>query len=275
MYLVSLLSSRKARVTVNTLIGDWIESEYGTSAGTILGALLFIAYVQDMPICIQPKFADDLVGFTSAKDVATVEESLLCILNELSAWSVEWDMQLNITKTKVMLFGKQHGKVNLVSHGTAIEQVNCIKYLCTWLDSHVSFMQQAEYAASKATKAAWKINRLIDGRKGLTPKTGIALYKCLIRPCCEFSIATWATMPEKGTKLLEQVQGQCLRAIFGAKAHAAADAIDMIANVTPVTLRIQQLCTLEYVIIMTKPQHSLQSMLHDATLLSTPDSLVN
>jgi len=100
LYLVSLLSSRKARVTVNTLIGDWIESEYGTSAGTILGALLFIAYVQDMPICIQPKFADDLVGFTSAKDVATVEESLLCILNELSAWSVEWDMQLNITKTQ-------------------------------------------------------------------------------------------------------------------------------------------------------------------------------
>ena len=27
MYLVSFLSSRKARVTVNTLIGDWIESE--------------------------------------------------------------------------------------------------------------------------------------------------------------------------------------------------------------------------------------------------------
>jgi len=68
-------------------------------------------------------------------------------------------------------------------------------------------MQQAEYATSKATKAAWKINRLIDGSKGLTPKTGIALYKCLIRPCWEFSIAAWATMPKKGIKLLEQVKG--------------------------------------------------------------------
>ena len=104
LYLVSFLFSRKARVTVNTLIGDWIESEYGTSAGTILVALLFIAYVQDMPICIHLKFADDLVGFRSAKDVATVEESLQRILNELSAWSVEWDMQLNITNTKVVLF---------------------------------------------------------------------------------------------------------------------------------------------------------------------------
>jgi len=62
-------------------------------------------------------------------------------------------------------------------------------------------------------------------------------------------------MTEKGIKLLEQVQGRCLRAIFGAKAHAAADAIDVIANVTPIGLRIQQLCTLEYVRIMSKPQH--------------------
>ena len=130
-----------------------------------------LRYVQDTPICISPKFADDLVGFTSGKDVATVEESLQCILNELSAWSAEWDMQLNITKTKVVLFGTQQGKVNLVL--TVIEQVDCIKYLGVWLDSHVSFMQQAEYAASKATKATWKINRLMDGRKGLTPKTGI------------------------------------------------------------------------------------------------------
>ena len=269
LYLVSFLSSRKARVTVNTLVvGDWIESEYGTSAGTILGALLFIAYVQDTPICIRPKFADDLVGFTSGKDVATVEESLQCILNELSAWSAEWDMQLNITKTKVVLFGTQQGKVNLVL--TVIEQVDCIKYLGVWLDSHVSFMQQAEYAASKATKAAWKINRLIDGRKGLTPKTGIALYKCLIRPCWEFSVAAWATMQEKGIKLLEQVQERCLRAIFGAKAHAAADAIDVIANVTPVRLRIEQLCTLEYVRILSKPQQScLRALLQDATLLQS------
>ena len=102
-----------------------------------------------------------------------MEESLQRILNELSAWSAEWDMQLNITKTKVVLFGTQQGKVNLVLHGTVIEQVDCIKYLGVWLDSHVSFMQQAEYAASKATKATWKINRLMDGRKGLTPKTGI------------------------------------------------------------------------------------------------------
>ena len=72
LYLVSFLSGRQARINVNDLIGEWVKSERGTSAGTVLGALLFLLYVQDTPRCIRPKFADDLVGSVVAKDVATV-----------------------------------------------------------------------------------------------------------------------------------------------------------------------------------------------------------
>ena len=60
-YITDFLSGRYARVRVNDLIGEWIKSEQGTSAGTILGAILFIAYVHDTPSSIHPKFADDLV----------------------------------------------------------------------------------------------------------------------------------------------------------------------------------------------------------------------
>jgi len=108
-------------------------------------------------------------------------------------------------------------------------------------------MQQAEYAASKASKAACKVNRLIDGRDGVSLKTGIELYKTLVRPCWEFSFASWATMPESGISLLEKVQARCLRKILGAKCHASGDAVDVIAGVMPVRLRIQQLCSLEFV----------------------------
>ena len=268
LYLVNFLSGRQARINVNDLIGEWIKSERGTSAGTVLGALLFLAYVQDTPRCIRPKFADDLVGAAVAKDLTTVQTSLQAVLDELSAWSDTWEMTLNTSKTKVMLFGSKDGKVNLTLNGDAVEQVDCIKYLGVWLDNNLTFLQQAEYAASKATKAAWKVNRLIDGRKGLTPKTGTVLYKCLIRPCWEFSIAAWANMPEKGIRLLEQVQARCLRTILGTKSHAATDAMEVIANVMPVRLRIQQLCALEYTRIEQKPQDSHLHLLLQQALVS-------
>ena len=155
--------------------------------------MLFISYVYDAPSCIFPKFADDLAGLVSV----TVEESLQSVLSQLNSWSEEWELQLSTSKTKVMLFGSQQRKLNLALQGVKIEQVESMKYLGVWLDTHLTFLQQAEYAASKASKAYWKVNKLIDGRRGLTPKTGIELYKSLIRPCWEFSIAAWATTSEK------------------------------------------------------------------------------
>jgi len=105
------------------------------------------------------------------------------------------------------------------------------------------------------------------GTKCLTPKTGIILYKSLVRPCWEFAMAAWVMMPDCGIKKLEQVQARCLRHILETKAHSATDTIEVIANVTPVRLCIQQLCALEYTRIMCKPpEFHLHKMLQEAAL---------
>ena len=74
-------------------------------------------------------------------------------------------------------------------------------------------------------------------------------------------------MPDCGIKKLEQVQARCLRQILGTKAHSAADAIEVIANVTPVRLHIQHWCALEYTQIMCKPpEFHLRKMLQEAAI---------
>ena len=46
-----------------------------------------------------------------------------------------------------------------------------------------------------------------------------------------FFIAAWAScMSESSVQLLERVQSRCLRTVLGAKAHAAADAVDTITK---------------------------------------------
>lgn len=84
-YITDFLSGRYARVRVNDLIGEWIKSEQGTSAGTILGAILFIAYVHDTPSNIHPKFADDLVSYVTGKDIAAVESRLQASIDDLTS----------------------------------------------------------------------------------------------------------------------------------------------------------------------------------------------
>ena len=47
LHLCDFLNKRSARIKINSLIGEWKESNVGTSAGTVLGALLFILQVHD------------------------------------------------------------------------------------------------------------------------------------------------------------------------------------------------------------------------------------
>ena len=76
----SFLSDRFARIKANGLVGEWIESFHGTSAGTRLGPLLFIMYMHDVPKCISPKFADDLVAIAIRSDL----KSVMCVLQQMN-----------------------------------------------------------------------------------------------------------------------------------------------------------------------------------------------
>jgi len=127
---------------------------------------------------------------------------------------------------------------------------NEFKYFGVMLDSRLRFDVHAEYAASKARKAFGKINRLINKRQGLTVQCGLELYKTLVRRHMEFSLPTWVTMPESSIKLLEKVQGQCLRVITRTSAHPSSEALEVIANVMPVRVRIEELCIKEFMRIM-------------------------
>ena len=90
---------------------------------------------------------------------------------------------LNASKTKVMLFGinTKSIKLEVKINGNQIEQVTQIKYLGVglMLDPYLSFDLQADYAAGKAKRAAAKVARLYDGRKGVKIQIGIVLYRVI------------------------------------------------------------------------------------------------
>jgi len=159
-YIRDFLSSRFARIKVNDLIGDWIESEWGTSAGTVIGPILFIAYAHDTPTCIQLKFADEMVGYTAGDDESEVQSQLQSYIDETSQWAKTWDLELNASKTKTVLFGhKSSGRLQLNLNGSLIVQVPEFKYLGVILDEQLKFECQAEYAASKARRALSRVCR--------------------------------------------------------------------------------------------------------------------
>jgi len=187
-------------------IGEWIESEFGTSAGTRLGPLLFIVNVYDVPRCILPKFADDLVAFSVDSSITSIEEDLQHATDELVAWADKEGMELNVTKTKAMLFGNQQVSIRVMMHGSQIDNVDSFKYLGVILDSQLNFSLQSGHAEAKVKRAMAKVSRMICGRQGIPIDIGINLYKTLIRPHMEYALPVWANISDKDLVILENAQ---------------------------------------------------------------------
>ena len=167
LHLCDFLSDRSARIKINDLMGEWKDSILGTSAGTVLGALLFIIHVYDSPPSVKPKFADDFTSAAVGDSVKEVEAELQVSVNELAKWTEDNDMVLNKGKIHVVLFGSSE-PINIYLENHLIEQKDQKIYLGVVLDSQLTFEQHIDLICSRALKALAKISGLIRGRRGIS-----------------------------------------------------------------------------------------------------------
>ena len=76
----------------------------GVPQGTVLGPLLFLLYVNDLPLCISSSirlFADDCLLYRTIND-SNDSLSLQNDLNALSKWERDWQMTFNVGKCHTM-----------------------------------------------------------------------------------------------------------------------------------------------------------------------------
>ena len=95
--LIDFLNNRKQRVVFNGQNSNWVDVKAGLSQGSIMGVLLFLIYINDLPgglITNAKLFADDTSLFSVVRDIATSTEELNNDLRNISKWSYQWKMIL-------------------------------------------------------------------------------------------------------------------------------------------------------------------------------------
>jgi len=117
-----------------------------------------------------------IVSVAVDDDLTSSISDLQMAVDELVDWSDKWGMILNVSKTKVMLFGNSKDEViELWMHDEKIEQVSKIKYLGVWLDQLLNFSGQVDYVICKAKRSTAKVCTLFDGREGISVPLGVQL----------------------------------------------------------------------------------------------------
>ena len=107
--LESYLTGRRQRVECSGVLSSELPVDRGVPQGSILGPLLFILFINDLPFCIRDHaqcilYADDATILIHSKDRAVAQQRAESVLELVSKWTTANELLLNESKTVEMLF---------------------------------------------------------------------------------------------------------------------------------------------------------------------------
>ena len=114
--LCDFLSCRKQRVVLNGQHSSWDNVTTGVPQGSILGPLLFLIYVNDLPNNLSSNcklFADDTSLFSVVNNIHTSATTSSEDLNAITNWAFQWKMIFNPDFSKQaqeVIFGRNISK---------------------------------------------------------------------------------------------------------------------------------------------------------------------
>ena len=186
-----------------------------TPQGSVLGPLLFLLYINDLPSVVQSYieiFADDTKHFSVIKDEydSEVIQNDLYLLDE---WSRTWQINFNITQYNLLHLGKKNQQEIYWMHedDKTIENVTEHPDLGVLMDTSLSFNKHISSIILKANKILATIIRYFY--KYLTEQTFQFLYKSLVFPNLEYCNVVWNPHLIKHVTAVEAVQRRATKLV--------------------------------------------------------------
>ena len=217
-WLRSFLSERRQRVVVNGQYSSWAPVNSGIPQGSVLGPLLFICYVNDMPDIVHSAirmFADDTKIFGLVNDTED-RDKLQMDLERLQCWADKWQLRFNATKCKVMHLGNSNMKYDyqMKENGNLVklEASDCEKDLGVNVDKDLKFSKHAMIASNKANRIMGMIKRSFTR---IDKEMFNCLFKSLVRPHLEYGNVVWSPWYQKDIQVIENVQRRACKAVTG------------------------------------------------------------
>ena len=197
----SYLENRSQFVVYNNVSSSYQNVSCGVPQVSVLGPLLFLIYINDMPlissIISYTLFADDTTGIYSSSSLDDLFQSTQTELDKLNTWFRSNKLFINVNKTNFMLFSsKQKDKYITLDnniHNLKISSsiINCrdeVKFLGLLLDKNLSFKSHLKFLCKKVLKGIYAISR---AAKILPSVSLTTLYSALILPYLNYGLLIW------------------------------------------------------------------------------------
>lgn len=215
----SYLTERKQRVVVNGTYSAWTDVGSGVPQGSLLGPILFLLFVNDMPRVVEnaslAMFADDSKCYKviyQESDFVNLQRDL----DALSTWSVSNELFFQPTKCVNLRISRKRNSPsrNYSLNGFSLEVVKAEKDLGVLISSDMTWKDHIIMVVAKANKMLGFLKRNCAGL--VNREALLRLYHSLVRSHVCFCSQVWAPQSTVNTLfLVEGIQRRASRFIVG------------------------------------------------------------
>ena len=216
----------------------------GVPQGSILGPLLFLIFINDLPRCLQSceatLHADDTVIYYSSTSITDIEDKINQDLFNVAAWLDNNLLTLNLDKSEFIIIGSPHklklcGNVKITIYNCAVKLTTSLKYLGVRINCHLTWSDHIDEIISKCNQRIGILRRVHD----LLPlNTRITLYKSLVLSLLDYADIIWGDKDNITLMSdLQILQNKAAKAILGWPVYTSASSALNTLKWKPLSLR--------------------------------------
>ena len=217
----SYLSDRSQKCFTNGHLSSLRPVTCGVPQGSILGPLLFLIYINDLPNCLSegiPRmYADDTTISYAASTLSNIQTQLNLELKNINIWLRSNKLSLNVAKTEFMVIGSRQRLQNqgdcastLQVEDKQINKVENTKSLGVYIDDKLSWKTHISKISKKISSGIGALKRV---RPFVNQHTATTIYKALIEPHFEYCSSVWDGLSQQLSDKLQKLQNRAARVI--------------------------------------------------------------
>ena len=211
-WIQAFLSNRQQKVVIEGEESDSVPVTSGVPQGSVLGPILFLAYINDLPQDVVSQvrlFADDTAIYLTLENKDD-SDKLQVDLDRLQAWEAKWDMEFNPSKCQVIRVTASRTplQTQYILHGQVLEVVSSARYLGVDISSNLNWNTHVDRITANASRSLGFIRRNV---KTKSPQIREMAYQSLVRPQLEYSASVWDPHVKEQIKKIEMVQRRAAR----------------------------------------------------------------
>jgi len=215
-WISSFLRGRVQRVVVGGEHSTWTDVASGVPQGTVLGPLLFLTYINDLPNNISSSirlFADDCILYREIVNKFDAD-ALQRDLDSLAKWAKEWHMHFNIAKCFVIRITHKREPNNFeyTLGNSILQSTDSSLYLGVTLTHKQTWNKHIDNITSSANRTLGFIRRNLYSCPQHIKESA---YKTLVRPLVEYSSPVWDPHTKIKINQIEMIQRRAARFVTG------------------------------------------------------------